>query len=723
MITKGKIKIGGLENKIFNLCLMLVIGAILIFAILGILRVKKLSEMANEASLRQTTDVKEISENSMHNEIEDRVIQVGNLNARIIDKEFWALAHDQELIALQVGEIIKNADDYEPVPLELPDASNEGVYSLQLLVPEGGSPEEDTDEMAIMGKIATLAPEMEKIVDANSEHLIECLISFPSGYSIIMDAHAEQKFDENGNLTPYNATTREWYIATIGQSGTYFSPVKVSYFDKQPEMQFARPVIVDGEIVAVVEGALRLNNLQKIASGVEISDECFSMLIGSDGNIIYTSKEIEDIDANSNEAFKKLRHYAFTQKPVSMNINVDGIEYYCSSAMIPSVGWSYVLFYPVDKIEESTNQILEKMDTVGTEAQEQYSAILKQTNTMVLIVVLLLIANAVIVALSFSRRILKPISLMTEKIKTLSDDNILFEMDDVYKTGDEIELLANAFSDLSGKTVQYIKKVMEVTAEKERLGAELDLANRIQANMLPKNFPLFPDRNEFSLFATMTPAKEVGGDLYDSFLIDDDHLCMVVGDVSGKGVPAALFMVISKTLIKSRTLQGGTPAEILSDVNDSLCDGNDEGLFVTVWIGILTISTGHVIESNGGHENPAIYRAQTDSFELIERKHGLALGAFPGVPYADDEFDISDGDLIFVYTDGVPEAQNVNDELYNNDRMLDALNRHKTDTPEELLVNIRNDINEFVGDAPQFDDLTMLAMRFQRCDKKQPSEA
>ena len=307
---------------------------------------------------------------------------------------------------------------------------------------------------------------------------------------------------------------------------------------------------------------------------------------------------------------------------------------------------------------------------------------------------------------------------MTDKIKNLNDDNLRFEMEDVYKTGDEIELLAGAFSELSGKTVQYIKKVMEVTAEKERIGAELDLANRIQADMLPKDFPLFPDRNEFSLYATMTPAKEVGGDFYDSFLMDEDHLVMVIGDVSGKGVPAALFMVISKTLLKSRALRGGTPAEILFDVNNSLCDGNSSSLFVTVWIGILTISTGHVIESNAGHEHPAVYRAAEDKFELIKRKHFIALGSMEGIPYKDDEFDIEDGDMIFVYTDGVPEAQNSADELFNTDRMLEALNRHRKDEPEELLDHIHEDVNEFVGDAPQFDDLTMLAMKYARCEKE-----
>ncbi len=718
MVQKGKIKIGGLQNKIFNLCLMLVIGVMIIFAILGVFRLRQLSETANATSQRQTEEIKRISERSMKDEVEGRVNQVARLNAELMDGEFWTMSHDQKVFALQVEEIIRNANNYTPAPLNLPDAANEGKYTLQLLVPEGRSPEADKEEMDLIGKVATLAPMMKEIVEANEQHLIECMVSFPSGYSIIMDAHSEQKFESDGSLTPYNATKRPWYSACVELKDVYFSPVEFSYFDVAPEMQFARPVFVDGKLVAVVEGALRLNNLENMARNVELSEKSITMLISGEGDIVFCSKDTSNWDLGGTSAISTFIKSASRGLNGNGLVTVDGTEYYASYSSMGTVGWSYAILYPKSEIEKSTDQILNKMDSISAEANEKYESILDQTKGLVILVVILLIANAIVVALAFSHRILKPISVMTDKIKNLSDDNLQFEMEDVYKTGDEIELLAGAFSELSGKTVQYIKKVMEVTAEKERIGAELDLANRIQADMLPKDFPLFPDRNEFSLYASMTPAKEVGGDLYDSFLLDEDHLAMVIGDVSGKGVPAALFMVISKTLLKTRAMQGGTPAEILYDVNNSLCDGNSSSLFVTVWIGILTISTGHVIESNAGHEHPAVYRAAEDKFELIKRKHFIALGSMEGIPYKDDEFDIEDGDMIFVYTDGVPEAQNSADELFNTDRMLEALNRHRKDEPEELLDHIHEDVNEFVGDAPQFDDLTMLAMKYARCEKE-----
>ena len=277
------------------------------------------------------------------------------------------------------------------------------------------------------------------------------------------------------------------------------------------------------------------------------------------------------------------------------------------------------------------------------------------------------------------------------------------------KTGDEIEGLYESFEQMMDDITIYVSHLTAVTAEKERIGAELNVATQIQADMLPGIFPAYPDRNDFDLYATMDPAKEVGGDFYDFFLIDDDHLAMVMADVSGKGVPAALFMVIAKTLIKNRTQMGGTPAEILDFVNEQLCEGNESELFVTVWLGILELSTGKGIAANAGHEHPVLKRAG-GGFELVKYRHSPAVATIEGIPFREHEFELHPGDIVYVYTDGVPEATNSENQLYGTDRMLNVLNRHKESTMPELLSSVRKDIEVFVGDAPQFDDITMLAM-------------
>ena len=209
----------------------------------------------------------------------------------------------------------------------------------------------------------------------------------------------------------------------------------------------------------------------------------------------------------------------------------------------------------------------------------------------------------------------------------------------------------------------------------------------------------------------MEPAREVGGDFYDFFLIDDDHLCLVIADVSGKGIPASLFMMNTKVILKSYAMGDNSPAEILEKTNTEICSNNMMEMFVTVWLGILELSTGKIVASNAGHEYPVIGHADGE-FELIKDKHGFVVGGMSDVKYSDYELQLEPGDKLFVYTDGVPEATNVKDELFGTDRMLDALNEDNYVPVEELLRNVRKAVSDFASGAEQFDDLTMLAVEY-----------
>lgn len=247
--------------------------------------------------------------------------------------------------------------------------------------------------------------------------------------------------------------------------------------------------------------------------------------------------------------------------------------------------------------------------------------------------------------------------------------------------------------------------------------AELDVASNIQQNMLPCIFPAFPERDEFDIYASMTPAKEVGGDFYDFFLVDKDHLVMVMADVSGKGVPAALFMVIAKTLLKNCAQSGFSPKEILEKVNNQLCENNEAEMFVTVWIGKLQISSGRLICANAGHEYPVIWH-ENQEYELVRDKHGFVLAGMENARYREYELTLRPGDKLFLYTDGVTEATNYANELYGTGRMLSALNAANRKTPQETIVAVKGDIDRFVGSAPQFDDITMLSLEIRKMDQK-----
>ena len=255
---------------------------------------------------------------------------------------------------------------------------------------------------------------------------------------------------------------------------------------------------------------------------------------------------------------------------------------------------------------------------------------------------------------------------------------------------------------------QYEKQRME----RSRLDTELSMASSIQADMLPNIFPAYPERSEFDIYASMDPAKEVGGDFYDYFFVDDDHLGLVMADVSGKGVPAALFMMISKILVQNYAMAGRGVKETLEAVNHQICTNNREEMFVTVWLGILEISTGRLTAANAGHEYPVLRKAD-GLFELVKDKHGFVIGGMDGVKYREYELQMTPGSKLFLYTDGVPEATDANKELFGTDRMLEALNAQPDASPEQTLQNVRAAVDAFVKDAEQFDDLTMLCVEYR----------
>ena len=331
---------------------------------------------------------------------------------------------------------------------------------------------------------------------------------------------------------------------------------------------------------------------------------------------------------------------------------------------------------------------------------------------ILMISVVAIVATGLASAFSTATRITDPLNTITRRVASLGVRNRQFKMEDVYRTGDEIEVLAESFAKQSARTALYIEQIQRVTAEKERIGAELDMASRIQGSQLPNLFPPFPDRKEFSLYASMDPAKEVGGDFYDFFMIDEDHMGFVIADVSGKGVPAALLLMVSRVLIKSGLQNGKSPAETLASVNNQLCESNDEEFFVTVWLAVLELSTGNGIAANAGHEHPVLRRAG-GKYELQVYRHSLAVGVMKDVPFRQHQFHLNPGDSFFVYTDGVPEATDRNSELYGTGRMLEALNRDADAEPDQVLANLTADINRFVDGAEQFDDITMLGFRYR----------
>ena len=332
----------------------------------------------------------------------------------------------------------------------------------------------------------------------------------------------------------------------------------------------------------------------------------------------------------------------------------------------------------------------------------------------VLLVLALLVIIIIVAQHFYLRRVLlQPLTKITDEAVRFAREETPAEtkLTETIKNKDEIGKLAGSIDHMEEQVAGYIDELTTATAEKERISTELSLATRIQADMLPNVFPAFPDRSEFDIYASMNPAKEVGGDFYDFFLIDHDHLALVMADVSGKGVPAALFMMAAKIMIQNIAMTGMSPREVLETTNNRICRKNQQEMFVTVWLGILDLRTGELKAANAGHEYPVVTRAE-GKFELVKDKHGFVIGGMEGIKYKEYEIKMGPGEELFLYTDGVPEATNARNELYGTERMMAVLNSSQGMEPEKVLKMVKADVDRFVGDAPQFDDLTMLCVRY-----------
>jgi sigma-B regulation protein RsbU (phosphoserine phosphatase) len=316
-----------------------------------------------------------------------------------------------------------------------------------------------------------------------------------------------------------------------------------------------------------------------------------------------------------------------------------------------------------------------------------------------------------------SRLINRPLKKLTDEVSQLGLGNL--DVHASVNTRDELGLLAQTFNKMTADLKASIETSARERAEKERIGAELSIASKIQASMLPCIFPAFPDRNEFDIFASMLPAKEVGGDFYDFFMVGEDKLAAVIADVSGKGVPAALFMVIAKTLIKNNAQSGKNPKEVFETVNNILCENNDAAMFVTAFMGILDIPTGKFTFVNAGHNAPLIKKAGGE-YVFLKNKPAFVLAGLEGTTYSEEETTLSAGDVVYLYTDGVTEAMNLEHKLFSDRRLLETANHHKEKEIKELLKSIKNEIDQFASGAEQADDITMLALRYNGLELLKP---
>ena len=726
----------GLRVKVFRMNIIPIAVAVILFMILGILQVRRFAKIMEQTNQEQNNVILETVTDSMLDLTTENYQKYVISEARLLNSEFRTMRHDLEVLAKE-AEMVLQQPSLSPQEDILPPSSDDaGKMTLQLLYSDKAD-RTDPDLQKQISQISTLGSMMLEIVNKDTS-LIDCVISLEGGASILADNTPEKKIKANGKVKPFNCDLRPWYVGALVHDKTFFTPVNRDSFTGELQIMVGVPVYLNGRAVAVCGGSVRLEKMGEIVSDAQFGDYTDSCLINENGNLLYSSRSsgevsiaennLKSLKESSNADLVEVVNEAMKGNSGASLLMLDGKYYYAAYAPVETVGWSQLLLISIEDLYEVAYLVTQKTDSVMTDSLDDVRSNENRTIISTLIVAAILLGLATIVSMLFAKNLVRPIKRITLRVAEMQGEDMTFQLDDVMMTGDEIEVLAKAFENMSVQMKGYVSEIVKITSEKQRLDTELSVASAIQVNMLPTRFPAFPERKEFDLYAVMDPAKEVGGDFYDFFLIDDDHLAVVMADVSGKGVPAALFMVISKTLIKNIALSGihSCPSQILADVNNHLCEGNEDNMFVTVWLGILTISTGRLVSSCAGHEYPVFYR-HGNGFVLEKDPHGMAIGGFEGLRYKDVEWKVEPGDMLFLYTDGVPEANNSREELFGNDRMMDALNQsydtvctddNKAPDLRRFLREVRKHIDDFAGDTPQFDDLTMLCMEYSGPEKK-----
>ena len=489
------------------------------------------------------------------------------------------------------------------------------------------------------------------------------------------------------------------------------------------------PYEVNGNFGGVIFFSILMDELAYLVEPATATNDEFNFVLNAEGKVILSSKEkssdlkelqvVYDNPPDIRESkqtvlsdiAKKMTSGAKGMEEIEINDNL----YYIAYAPIKELNWSLGVVLPANEV---TQTIEENRAIIQNLTEEKVTTLDHRFIIVMLAMLLIALAMWAVVTTLIGRKLatqfVQPIKDLSDGVRDIAMGNFEKKLE-VIPSGDEIESLSTTFNAMTDELQNYIANLNAATAERERMAAELDVAKNIQRSMLPQDFPPFPDKTEFDIFATMEAAKMVGGDFYDFYLADENHLVVTIADVSGKGIPAALFMMSSKTILKNFVLMANTADDLAAAMtlaNQQLCQNNEELMFVTIFLAMLDLKTGKLIYVNAAHNSPLIYH--NGKYEYLPRIKAVAPGVRPKARYEQAELQMDPGDILFLYTDGVTEAENLNDELYSNERLEQFLNTtDSTETLEDLLAQVRQSIKDHVNGAQQSDDITMLALRFK----------
>jgi len=548
----------------------------------------------------------------------------------------------------------------------------------------------------------------------NNENLESFFLGTQTGINILWP-------DTKGQVNKsYDPRTRPWYTDAVNRNKIGWTEIFKGASTSKLMIACSGPARDnEGKLRGVVGVTVTLDKMLNVISS-QVKDIGYAFLLDGKGNVIaFPALDHEELKKDygmdnlletGNTALNRIVKKMVDGQNGFSKIRLNSGEKFIGFAPIKETDWSMAVVVSAQSALKLAADTKKNIMDYTLKKKQSILKLIYGLQKYVMLIFFVILVITILISVKMSNKISKPILDLTEGVLDVGKGNLDHSLE--IKTGDEIESLANAFNKMTNDLKLYIRNLKETTAEKEKIESELQIAERIQASMLPRTFPPFPQRKEFNIFANMNPAKEVGGDLFDFFLISENKFCFLIGDVSGKGVPASLFMVIAKTLIKNEALRGIPPENIFFNVNNALCEDNDESMFVTGFVCIIDLESGQVDFSNAGHNPPIMLDCKKNLCEYIKISPGFVLGGMPQFNYVKESLHMGPGDILFLYTDGVTEAMDPKDNEYTDVRLLQVLSKDTTRDVDLIIKSVNSDVKQFAKDADQSDDITMLAFKF-----------
>lgn len=508
---------------------------------------------------------------------------------------------------------------------------------------------------------------------------------------------------------PRDLRGRDWYTGAVEADGIYWAEVYIGATTGQPMITCSYPVYYEGRLEGVAAIDIPVSIIGDSVLEVDsefVTDIC---ILNGDFLVDYSLSDSALPAAYLEQSKDELAH--FKNLLAGGKIVEDEYEDYSVALIpVPDTKWTVAVFFQFNQIELAAGKIVRAVEDINARTMSDISGQMTRNILIQLVILAVVLVVTILIARQNSRRLVRPIEQLVKQAKEVGVGRLDHKME-VIHSGDELEEIMVTFNDMTSSLQTYIANLEHVTAEKNRVQTELTVATKIQKSMLPNIFPPFPNRKEFDLHALMEPARQVGGDFYDFFLIDDNRLALVIADVSGKGIGAALFMVIAKTVIKNIAQTHASPAQILSQANNTLCTGNDAAMFVTCFLGVLEIDTGVLTCANAGH-NPPLLISGAGGIAPLDVKPGFVLAGMEGMRYTETQVAMQPGQKLLLYTDGVTEAFNPHGEQYGMQRLEQTLEGLKDADIKQMIQGVRADIDLFAEGEEQADDITMLVLRY-----------